>query len=62
MESLKLNKRPQSSYQPGDLVFYDVMRLEAARNKNKHSRWLGPYKVLLYYIFALWANFNSFFN
>jgi hypothetical protein len=45
-ESLKLNTRPQTCYQPNDLVLYDVMSLEAARNKNKHSRWLGPYKVL----------------
>jgi RNase H-like domain found in reverse transcriptase/Reverse transcriptase (RNA-dependent DNA polymerase) len=45
-ETLKLNKIPQSSYQPGDFVLYDAMSLEAARDKNKHARWLGPYKVL----------------
>ena len=43
---LKLNRPEQTYYQPGDLVLYDAMDLEALRNKNKHARWLGPYKVL----------------
>ena len=43
---LKQNRPEQTCYQPGDFVLYDAMDLEALRNKNKHARWLGPYKVL----------------
>ena len=43
---LKQNRPKQTCYQPGDFVLYDAMDLEALRNKNKHARWLGPYKVL----------------